>query len=1334
MKPNEGHLFYLSYARRDADGNKFFERFRDDLAAEVARRVGRPTGKATFFDSNSIDVLGDWSAELTLALASSRVLVCLYSRAYFSSEICGREFQFFLTRVEEYGKKFPSGQERPRLILPVLWVRPDDMRKQIPPTLSNFQDTDSGFGEAYDLHGLEYIIRTGMESEYQRFLIGFSELIVTQAENYPLPPMRNPPPMSEVSNAFRPNEPSSAQESPRVKSSSKAPSKAKKSSRAEKIPTTEKPSETETEGPLQTEETSRAEEPSESPSEPSSESPSESPSGSPLESFVVTTPDEPPVPVVTTTDEAADSVPLKDAEQYAFSRTAVKVFERAKVLAANGPGRVNTGCLLFAIDLAGASSTSKGIRSFLHKRFAALSPDSYEKATDYYFTKRDDDVVVETMSPNASEVLSAAHGFARLTPNDGKIHTRHLLAALLVHRPGGRESGAQKELSELGVDPSALREDFLKALKTQGYVGDKEGLDSLAVWENILFPERASARQRMPGFRTDVYTDEDLLGIDKDVEAFATLIAARAVGPPLSIGLFGDWGSGKSFFMRRLIKRVDKITEDARLSNRPQSEIGFYKRVAQIEFNAWHYVEGNLWASLVENIFQNLKISQSESNEDEAVKERQKAMLDNLKVEEAAKAKVQAQADAAQARLDAKNGEIKALEDKHKEKADALANLSEKEALELVRMSIDLDDEVAGQLDDVLKTAGVEPLGKAAKDLQAALRDARSVYERGNTLLTPMLRAPDGRQRFARLLIVLLAAPAVGLAVGLVVRYRSPELGNLSAYMTVVATLLTAGASWVRRQAAWMSERLKKVEEVKLRVDKQAEEKMAGLRAQNAKEMAERTQELEMLKTQYASLLGERAEVEKRIEQIKAELNQTTAVQRLASFIQDRAASDDYRKYLGLLALVRRDFSDLSALIERRNKALNEGKVDEADEETAAPVNRIVLYIDDLDRCPHDKVVAVLQAVHLLLAFPLFVVVVGVDGRWVAQSLRKGYPGLLGRDERAQGEGAEAVGANATPHDYLEKIFQIPFWLNPLEEDSTKAMLRKLMPLDKVSAAPTVVANVTNAADVTNVTDVSGARRAPVRDVGAHEDAGVDVEDEPNAPPETRREGEPVVDEALNETGETGGTVRTDATDSSRADGGVTSRHEENGGGAHAAHTAAAAPTFSLTPEGLDIVSDEIEFVEQLTPLLGRSPRSVKRFINIYRLIKVGLVPAEAASFLGGTSPIPPFKAVLFLLSVATGMPSISRDLFQTLMRVHEETRRRQQNGSAARDEVLKVEGLLLRAIGEAKPLPASEWDGLSEWLYSHDGGKWMNEPVDVLAAWSHRVARYSFNIRQGVS
>ena len=48
--------------------------------------------------------------------------------------------------------------------------------------------------------------------------------------------------------------------------------------------------------------------------------------------------------------------------------------------------------------------------------------------------------------------------------------------------------------------------------------------------------------------------------------------------------------------------------------------------------------------------------------------------------------------------------------------------------------------------------------------------------------------------------------------------------------------------------------------------------------------------------------------------------------------------------------------------------------------------------------------------------------VVGVDIRWVSQALRERYPQQL----------SGAMGL-ASPVDYLEKVFQIPFWLPPMD-------------------------------------------------------------------------------------------------------------------------------------------------------------------------------------------------------------------------------------------------------------------------------------------------------------
>jgi hypothetical protein len=124
-----------------------------------------------------------------------------------------------------------------------------------------------------------------------------------------------------------------------------------------------------------------------------------------------------------------------------------------------------------------------------------------------------------------------------------------------------------------------------------------------------------------------------------------------------------------------------------------------------------------------------------------------------------------------------------------------------------------------------------------------------------------------------------------------------------------------------------------------------------------------------------------------------------------------------------------------------------------------------VLYIDDLDRCPPRRVVQVLEAVHLILALELFVVVLAVDPRWLLQSLELHYSELLaGRDERPPAAGPAPAGPDdaapeagdenedreawlSTPLNYLEKIIQIPFALRPMGQTGGAALVRSLLPV-----------------------------------------------------------------------------------------------------------------------------------------------------------------------------------------------------------------------------------------------------------------------------------------------
>ena len=135
---------------------------------------------------------------------------------------------------------------------------------------------------------------------------------------------------------------------------------------------------------------------------------------------------------------------------------------------------------------------------------------------------------------------------------------------------------------------------------------------------------------------------------------------------------------------------------------------------------------------------------------------------------------------------------------------------------------------------------------------------------------------------------------------------------------------------------------------------------------------------------------------------------------------------------MGLLSTVRRDFGDLRGWLRDGDRP-------------GPDVERIVLYVDDLDRCPADRVVEVLEAVHLLLALDLFVVVVGVDPRWLLGSLEHHFEAQFA----PRGNRPGRLRWRTTPQDFLEKIFQIPFSLRPMERGGFERLVGDLLPLSE---------------------------------------------------------------------------------------------------------------------------------------------------------------------------------------------------------------------------------------------------------------------------------------------
>ncbi|HEX5725872.1 MAG TPA: hypothetical protein VFX98_10435, partial [Longimicrobiaceae bacterium] len=148
------------------------------------------------------------------------------------------------------------------------------------------------------------------------------------------------------------------------------------------------------------------------------------------------------------------------------------------------------------------------------------------------------------------------------------------------------------------------------------------------------------------------------------------------------------------------------------------------------------------------------------------------------------------------------------------------------------------------------------------------------------------------------------------------------------------------------------------------------------------------------------------------------------------------------------------------------------------------------------------------------------------------------------------------------------------------------------------------------------------------------------------------------------------------------------------------------------SPEGLEVHQEEVDFIAELTPLLGRSPRALKRFANVYRLVKAGLRAYEEREFLESAGGMADYQAVLLLLAVDTGTPQVSRTFFEALSRTYAEPGLAPVIAQMATDPEIAAE---------------DDWQRLQYWLRVKDPRR-VPEDRGKLVSWAERVRRYSFN------
>lgn len=109
---------------------------------------------------------------------------------------------------------------------------------------------------------------------------------------------------------------------------------------------------------------------------------------------------------------------------------------------------------------------------------------------------------------------------------------------------------------------------------------------------------------------------------------------------------------------------------------------------------------------------------------------------------------------------------------------------------------------------------------------------------------------------------------------------------------------------------------------------------------------------------------------------------------------------------------------------------------------------RVVVFIDDLDRCLPEKAIEMLESIKLFLDIPGYIFFIGVDNKVVEKGVKVKYKGYV-IDEKVSGESkGEDKGEHGlpiTPTDYLEKMIQLPIYLPPIEKSRVDSYIRTLI-------------------------------------------------------------------------------------------------------------------------------------------------------------------------------------------------------------------------------------------------------------------------------------------------
>lgn len=104
---------------------------------------------------------------------------------------------------------------------------------------------------------------------------------------------------------------------------------------------------------------------------------------------------------------------------------------------------------------------------------------------------------------------------------------------------------------------------------------------------------------------------------------------------------------------------------------------------------------------------------------------------------------------------------------------------------------------------------------------------------------------------------------------------------------------------------------------------------------------------------------------------------------------------------------------------------------------------KLIVFIDDLDRCPEDKVLEVIESIKLILNSKNCIFFLGCDKEYLESALSVKYKEFISFLKSNENEDENIFKKFAA--EYLEKIIQIPFYIPSLNEDAVNNYIFELL-------------------------------------------------------------------------------------------------------------------------------------------------------------------------------------------------------------------------------------------------------------------------------------------------